>query len=129
VLIDEGHDFAPEWLKLAAQMVDPATNSLLLLYDDAQSIYERARTAVQLQEPRHPGPGPHDDPEDQLPQHPADPADRQPGRRRPADRSEDSDDDGIPLVQPVSCGRDGARTARHPPAEPCATKPSRSPNC
>jgi predicted transport protein len=30
VLIDEGHDFAPEWLKLVTQMVDPATNSLLL---------------------------------------------------------------------------------------------------
>lgn len=26
------------------QMVNPATNSLLLLYDDAQSIYERRRT-------------------------------------------------------------------------------------
>ena len=44
ILIDEGHDFAPEWLKLITQMVDPATNSLLLLYDDAQSIYERARS-------------------------------------------------------------------------------------
>lgn len=43
VLIDEGHDFEPAWLKLAAQMVDPATNSLLLLYDDAQSIYQRHR--------------------------------------------------------------------------------------
>ncbi|MBD3886070.1 NERD domain-containing protein [Phormidium tenue FACHB-886] len=41
VMIDEGHDFRPEWLKLAAQMVDPQTNSLLLLYDDAQSIYEQ----------------------------------------------------------------------------------------
>lgn len=39
VLIDEGHDFEPEWLQLVGQMVDPATNSLLLLYDDAQSIY------------------------------------------------------------------------------------------
>ena len=39
VLIDEGHDFRPEWLKLAAQMVDPETDSLLVLYDDAQSIY------------------------------------------------------------------------------------------
>jgi superfamily I DNA/RNA helicase len=38
VLIDEGHDFQPEWLKLVAQMVDPETNSLLVLYDDAQSI-------------------------------------------------------------------------------------------
>ena len=43
VLIDEGHDFEAAWLKLAAQMVDPATNSLLLLYDDAQSIYQRRR--------------------------------------------------------------------------------------
>lgn len=41
VLVDEGHDFRPEWLKLVVQMVDPATNSLLLLYDDAQSIYQR----------------------------------------------------------------------------------------
>jgi hypothetical protein len=40
LLIDEGHDFRPEWLKLAVQMVDPETNSFLLLYDDAQSIYE-----------------------------------------------------------------------------------------
>lgn len=39
VLIDEGHDFQPEWLKLVVQMVDPETNSLLVLYDDAQSIY------------------------------------------------------------------------------------------
>lgn len=41
VLIDEGHDFEPEWLKLIAQMVDPQTNSLLLLYDDAQAIYAK----------------------------------------------------------------------------------------
>ncbi|MDP3616612.1 MAG: NERD domain-containing protein/DEAD/DEAH box helicase, partial [Rhodoferax sp.] len=44
ILIDEGHDFAPEWLRLVTQMVDPTTNSLLLLYDDAQSIYERSRS-------------------------------------------------------------------------------------
>jgi hypothetical protein len=43
VLIDEGHDFKPEWLKLVVQMVDPQTNSLLVLYDDAQSIYEAGR--------------------------------------------------------------------------------------
>ncbi len=41
VLIDEGHDFEPEWLQLVVQMIDPETNSLLLLYDDAQSIYKR----------------------------------------------------------------------------------------
>jgi superfamily I DNA/RNA helicase len=43
VLIDEGHDFEPEWLKLVAQMVDPETNSLLVLYDDAQSINRSGR--------------------------------------------------------------------------------------
>lgn len=42
VMLDEGHDFQPEWLKLAVQMVDPASNALLVLYDDAQSIYARA---------------------------------------------------------------------------------------
>jgi len=42
VLIDEGHDFEPEWLQLITQMVDPETDSLLLLYDDAQSIYKKS---------------------------------------------------------------------------------------
>jgi len=107
VLIDEGHDFQPGWLKLVAQMVDPDTNSLLLLYDDAQSIYERQRTrqfsfkslGIQAQ-----------------------------GRTTILKinyrntrqilkvassiapellKAEDNDDDGIPLVQPVSCGREG----------------------
>jgi len=43
VLIDEGHDFEAAWLKLLSQMVDPQHNSLLLLYDDAQSIYGSTR--------------------------------------------------------------------------------------
>lgn len=41
VIIDEGHDFEPEWLQLVTQMVDPETDSLLLLYDDAQDIYRK----------------------------------------------------------------------------------------
>ncbi|WP_317930142.1 3'-5' exonuclease [Halioxenophilus sp. WMMB6] len=41
VMIDEGHDFEAEWLTLVVQMVDPESNSLLLLYDDAQSIYKK----------------------------------------------------------------------------------------
>lgn len=41
VLIDEGHDFEADWLTLIVQMIDPETNSLLLLYDDAQSIYKK----------------------------------------------------------------------------------------
>ncbi|SFK20260.1 UvrD-like helicase C-terminal domain-containing protein [Rhodanobacter glycinis] len=42
VLIDEGHDFEPDWYKLIVQMIDPSTNSLLVLYDDAQNIYGQA---------------------------------------------------------------------------------------
>lgn len=41
VLIDEGHDFKPEWFKLIVQMVNPDTKSLLVLYDDAQAIYQK----------------------------------------------------------------------------------------
>ena len=41
LMIDEGHDFEAEWLQLVVQMVDPDTSSLLLLYDDAQSIYKK----------------------------------------------------------------------------------------
>lgn len=41
LLIDEGHDFEPAWLQLVTQMVDPDTDSLLLLYDDAQTIYRK----------------------------------------------------------------------------------------
>ncbi len=107
VLIDEGHDFASEWLKLITQIVDPTTNSLLLLYDDAQSIYERSRKknfsfkSVGIQAA---------------------------GRTTilkinyrntrqilqiaslvAADllTADDKDDDGIPLLKPISCGRDG----------------------
>jgi Nuclease-related domain/UvrD-like helicase C-terminal domain/AAA domain len=44
VLIDEGHDFRPEWFRLVVQMVNPSTNALLVLYDDAQSIYARGKS-------------------------------------------------------------------------------------
>jgi len=41
VMIDEGHDFQPEWFKLIVQMVDPVSNSMLVLYDDAQAVYTK----------------------------------------------------------------------------------------
>ena len=41
VLIDEAHDFEAAWLRMAAQLPDEA-QSLLVLYDDAQSIYRRS---------------------------------------------------------------------------------------
>ncbi len=43
LLIDEAHDFEDAWLRMAARMVTPDTQSLLVLYDDAQSIYQPRR--------------------------------------------------------------------------------------
>jgi superfamily I DNA/RNA helicase len=44
VLIDEAHDFEPQWLALAAKMVDPGKRALMIVYDDMQAIYKgRAR--------------------------------------------------------------------------------------
>ncbi|HEY9639838.1 MAG TPA: hypothetical protein V6C57_05105 [Coleofasciculaceae cyanobacterium] len=43
VMIDEGHDFRSEWLKLIVQMFDPHTNALLVLYDDAQDLYRKSK--------------------------------------------------------------------------------------
>ncbi len=111
VLIDEGHDFAPEWLKLVTQMMDPATNSLLVLFDDAQSIYERksfregarpfsfksvgiqaqGRTTILKINYRN---------TKQI---------LQTALAVAADllTADDKNEDGIPLVKPISCGRDG----------------------
>ena len=107
ILIDEGHDFAPEWLKLVTQMVDPTTNSLLLLYDDAQSIYERSRSknfsfksvGVQAQGRTTILRINYRNTRQIL----------QTASLIAADllTADDRDEDGIPLVKPVSCGRDG----------------------
>ena len=107
VLIDEGHDFAPEWLKLVTQMVDPATNSLLLLYDDAQSIYERSRkknfsfksVGIQAQGRTTILKINYRNTRQIL----------QTASLIAADllTADDKDDDGIPLVKPIGCGRDG----------------------
>jgi Nuclease-related domain/UvrD-like helicase C-terminal domain/AAA domain len=48
LLVDEAHDFEEAWLRMAARMVDPATRSLLVLYDDAQSIYQKKRRKFSL---------------------------------------------------------------------------------
>ena len=107
VLIDEGHDFAPAWLKLVVQMVDPSTNSLLVLYDDAQSIYERARkrnfsfksVGIQAQGRTTILKINYRNTRQIL----------QTASLVAADllTAEDKDDDGVPLLKPVSCGRDG----------------------
>jgi len=107
VLIDEGHDFAPEWLRLVTQMVDPATHSLLVLYDDAQSIYERSRSkqfsfksvGIQAQGRTTILKINYRNTRQIL----------QTASLIAADllTADDKDDDGIPLVKPISCGRDG----------------------
>jgi len=43
VMIDEGHDFDQRWLSLVARLFDNTSRSLLLMYDDAQSLYRRER--------------------------------------------------------------------------------------
>ena len=88
-------------------MVDPTTNSLLLLYDDAQSIYERSKArqssfksvGVQAQRRTTILKINYRNTRQIL----------QMANRVAADllTPEDKDDDGIPLVRPVSCGRDG----------------------
>ena len=40
VFIDEAHDFEPQWLALAAKMVNPRTKALMVVYDDIQAIYK-----------------------------------------------------------------------------------------
>lgn len=109
VLIDEGHDFAPEWLRLITQMVDPNTNSLLVLYDDAQSIYERSRgkqfsfksVGIQAQGRTTILKINYRNTRQIL----------QTASLIAADllTAEDRDDDGVPLLKPVSCGRDGEK--------------------
>jgi len=109
VLIDEGHDFQPEWLKLVSQMVSSQTNSLLLLYDDAQSIYQKqsrkgfsfksvgiqaqGRTTILRVNYRN---------TQEILDFAADLADN-------LLKPEEADEDGVPRVSPVSGGRHGAR--------------------
>ncbi len=112
VLIDEGHDFRPEWLKLVTQMVDPNTNCLLLLYDDAQSIYERARTrqfsfksvGIQAQGRTTVLRINYRNTRQVLNTANLIAADL----LRPEDGiNDDNDSDAIPKLQPISCGREG----------------------
>lgn len=39
ILIDEGHDFKPEWFQLVIHQLEREREDLLVLYDDAQAIY------------------------------------------------------------------------------------------
>ncbi|MDQ0158195.1 3'-5' exonuclease [Alkalibacillus salilacus] len=47
ILIDEGQDFEQEWLTLVSHLLNPATQSLLIVEDRAQNIYKRKRSYVE----------------------------------------------------------------------------------
>lgn len=107
VLIDEGHDFEPGWFKLVVQMVAPESNHLLVLYDDAQSIFKRSshrdfsfksvgvqaqgRTTILKINYRNTR---------QILELAALIA-------RDILDPKATDDDGVPLIRPISCGREG----------------------
>jgi len=110
VLIDEGHDFEPEWLTLATQMVDPETNCLLAMFDGAQSVHERARVQafsfkrVGIQAQGHTTVLRVNYRNTRQILHAA--------RQLAGDLLINADENGqnedaIPLIAPLSCGRDG----------------------
>ncbi|MEX8507535.1 MAG: 3'-5' exonuclease [Leptothrix ochracea] len=43
LLVDEAHNFDDLWLRMVVRMVDPVTQHLLVVYDDAQSRHQKAR--------------------------------------------------------------------------------------
>lgn len=107
ILVDEGHDFEPDWWRLVVEMVDSSTNSLLVLFDDAQSIYAKEdRRKFSFKSVGIQAPGrttilrvnyrntqeildlARDMAQDLL-------------------RSKDSDEDGVPLISPIGSGRHG----------------------
>lgn len=109
VLVDEGHDFAPEWLKLVAQMVNPSTNSLLVMYDDAQSIYGKNRPGkfsfkslgIQAQGRTTILKINYRNTQEVL--------ELASGIAKDLLKQADADEDGIPLVHPISGGRHGPK--------------------
>lgn len=111
IMIDEGNDFQPGWLKLISSMVNPETDSLLLLYDDAQSIYDnktkldftlssvgiqaRGRTSILRVNYRN---------TDEIINFAYHFANKY-------FKTEESDEDHIPLIKPKSAGRKGSPPA------------------
>jgi len=123
LLIDEAHDFQDAWLRIAGRMVNPDSNSLLVLYDDAQSIYQghrrrfnfasvgieaRGRTSILRLNYRNTSEVLS------LAMHCAQSLLQGDDKATAAA----GDDDAMPLVQPASAGRHGALPvlveARHP---------------
>lgn len=95
-------------MKLAVQMVDPTTNSLLLLYDDAQRIYGGKRLNFSLKSVGIQAVGKERSTILRINYRNT----RKILRTASAIAGDlltpdKTDDDGIPLLKPVSCGRNG----------------------
>lgn len=107
VLIDEGHDFEPAWFKLVVQMVSPETNSLLVLYDDAQSIYGTRRGRLSFKSL-----GIHAQGRTTILKlnyrNTAEVLHLAHAFARDVMNPEDADDDSVPVLSPVSAQRHGA---------------------
>jgi hypothetical protein len=108
ILIDEAHDFEAAWLSFIARSVDPRTNSLLVLYDDAQSIYARDRKRFSFKSVGIQAAGRttilrvnYRNTQEIL--------NYSASVVRDLLAARDSDDDGIPLVTPVGGGGSGPR--------------------
>lgn len=106
IFIDEAHDFEPEWLRLVTRLLNPATNSLLVLYDDAQSIYAKARRKFSFKSVGIQAAGRttilrvNYRNTQEIVAHTV-------GVVRDLLKPRDSDDDGVPLIAPIGGGRHG----------------------
>ena len=80
VLINEAHDFEPQWLALATKMVNPRTKALMVVYDDIQAVYKGRERPVSSRWDR--SQRPNNGPEDQLSQYGANLVVRETLRRR-----------------------------------------------
>lgn len=108
ILIDEAHDFEPEWLSLVSRSLDPNVNSLLVLYDDAQSIYARNRRKFSFRSVGIQAPGRttilrvnYRNTQEIL--------NYSASVVRDLLAPRESDEDGIPLISPVGGGRNGPK--------------------
>ncbi|MCW5665001.1 MAG: NERD domain-containing protein [Piscinibacter sp.] len=109
LLVDEAHDFEEAWLRMAVRLVDPASRSLLVLYDDAQSIYQRQRRSFSFASVGIEARGRTS----VLRLNYRNTAEvlalaMQCARALLQGAGEPAGDDGVPLVQPASAGRRGA---------------------
>jgi hypothetical protein len=83
ILIDEAHDFDPDWFRCCTKALrDPQSSDLVIAVDGAQSLYGRPPAFTWKSVGGHRG-GAEPTPEPELPEHPRDPCLRLGGRADP----------------------------------------------